>query len=179
LAFSKFALLRRGRFPRSDDCQINPSQARFRKTELLPKLGGVSKVAARSPRGSSHSRPFSSFMANTSPHSLPAHESRSPSRSRSMLFRRSAPPAPLDNGFPRAVPGEDYERFGRAMWAQGQRWVRTVSHLIAERSLSMHDARDVLRGAAATELGRALHEQEERLLGELLHAEWTAASAPR
>ena len=95
-----------------------------------------------------------------------------------MLFRRSAPPAPLESGFPRAVPGEDYERYGRAMWAQGQRWVRQRWHLAAERSLSMHDARDVLRTAAMTELGRALHEQEERLLGELLHAHWTTVSVP-
>jgi hypothetical protein len=118
-------------------------------------------------------------MANTSPHSHPAQESRSPSRSRSMLFRRSAPPAPLDSRFPRAVPGEDYERYGRAMWAQGQRWVRQLSHLVAERSLSMHDARDVLRMAAMTELGRPLHAQEERLLGELLHADWTTVGVPQ
>jgi len=95
-----------------------------------------------------------------------------------MLFRRSVPPAPPDSGFPRAVPGEDYERFGRAVWAQGQRWLRRVSPLVAERLPSMHDARDVLRTAAMTELGRALHEQEERLLGELLHADWTTVSVP-
>jgi len=98
-------------------------------------------------------------------------------RRHSVALRRPSSEAELDTTFPRAIAGEEYDRYARAVWAQGQRWIHEHwPRAASERTL--HDARDLLRTLAAREVGRLLHPQEEHLLGELLHASWEKHAAP-
>jgi hypothetical protein len=93
-------------------------------------------------------------------------------RRQPISFRPMASDAPLDTRFPRAVAGEEYERYARAMWPQAQRWIRKHWHRVAGGGLSIDDARDVLRSVAGIDLARRLYGQEERLLSELLQGAW-------
>lgn len=105
-------------------------------------------------------------------------------RRHSVALQRPSSEAELDSTFPRAIAGEEYDRYARAMWAQGQRWIhghwpRVTGITASERT--MHDAADLLRALVAREVGRLLYPQEEQLLGELLHANWkeqVAAEVP-
>lgn len=97
-----------------------------------------------------------------------------------MTWRRSQPIAywpksgiaPLDTRFPRAVAGEEYDRYARAMWPQAQRWVRKHWHRIAADRMTIQDAQDVLRKIAGIDLARRLYGQEERMIAELLQSAW-------
>jgi hypothetical protein len=80
--------------------------------------------------------------------------------------------APLDTRFPRAVAGEEYDRYARAMWPQAQRWIRKHAHRVAGGDVPMEDARDILRSVAGIDLARRLYQQEERLLSEILLSAW-------
>ncbi|MEP6494746.1 MAG: hypothetical protein ABJF01_18820 [bacterium] len=84
----------------------------------------------------------------------------------------------VDAHFPRAVPGEEYERFARAMWRQGERWFRRHANEIAGPEVAAGDARTTLASAAATDLGRPLYHQEENLLSELLQRLWHDPNKP-
>lgn len=80
--------------------------------------------------------------------------------------------------FPRAVAGEDFDRYALAMLRPAERWI--AEHLLDEGSngLGMDEVRDILQSIAAEELERTLYPQEERLLSELLHAKWPANDHP-
>jgi hypothetical protein len=78
----------------------------------------------------------------------------------------------IDSKFPPAVAGEDYERYRRSIWRQGERWFFRNTHRIARESIGMHQAHEVLWSVAARDLARGLSPHEERLLGELLQNEW-------
>ena len=98
-------------------------------------------------------------------------------RRHSAALRRPSSKTELDTTFPRAVAGEEYDRYARAVWAQGQRWIQEHwSRIGPERT--MHDARDLLRTLAVREVARLLNPQEEQLLGELLRANWKEQTAP-
>ena len=97
-------------------------------------------------------------------------------RRHSVALRRPSSESELDASFPRAVAGEEYDRYARSVWAQGQRWIQEQwSRIGPERT--MHDARDLLRTLAVREVARLLNPQEEQLLGELLHANWKERAA--
>jgi hypothetical protein len=103
-------------------------------------------------------------------------------RARAVAFRQSSTLSAPDIRFPRAVRGEAYERFARAMWLQGQRWIRKHSPRVAGVSFSLydpHEAHDLLRSAATMELGRPLYPQEERLLAELVQTDWPVIARRR
>ena len=91
---------------------------------------------------------------------------------RSIRFRAATPAEP-EIGFPRAVAGEDFERYARAMRRQSTVWVERHWSNIALSGVSMHDVRETLRSMASSELGRALRQQEELLLSAVLHETWT------
>jgi hypothetical protein len=93
-------------------------------------------------------------------------------RKQPIAFKPLTSVAPLDTRFPRAIAGEDYERYARAMWPQAQRWIRKHWHRVAGGLISMDDARDVLRSVAGIDVTRRLYSQEERLLSELLQTAW-------
>lgn len=93
-------------------------------------------------------------------------------RKQPISFRPMASSAPLDTRFPRAVAGEEFERYARAMWPQAQRWIRKHWHRVVGGGLTIDDARDRLRTIATIDLARRLYPQEERLLGELLQGAW-------
>ena len=95
---------------------------------------------------------------------------------RTLPFRSSTQGGP-DTRFPRAVAGEEFDRYARVVWHQGQRWLRKHWHRVTGPDvLSMHDARETLRAAAAFDLSRRLYPQEEQLLSEVLHEAWNDAS---
>ena len=84
-----------------------------------------------------------------------------------------APSSPIvDSKFPPSVAGEDYERYRRSVWRQGERWFFRNTHRIARESIGMPEAHELLWSVAARDLTRGLHAHEERLLGELLQKEW-------
>jgi hypothetical protein len=89
-------------------------------------------------------------------------------RTSRLKLTRGASPASNDASFPRAVPGEDYDRFARAMIWQGERWLRIQISDEKMRATETHELRVMLRAVAVAELQRDLHDQEERLLSELL-----------
>jgi len=89
-----------------------------------------------------------------------------------ILFRPTLSDTPLETRFPRAVAGEEYERYARAMWPQAQRWIRKHWHRVAGGGLAMDEARDILRSVAGIDLARRLYAQEEQLLSELLQGAW-------
>jgi hypothetical protein len=88
--------------------------------------------------------------------------------SRPTPIRAPVPDAFEDESFPRAVSGEDYDRYARAMAKHADQWV--VSHLSRLHGVAIepHELRDRLRIAAGAELRRELNAQEERLLREVL-----------
>jgi hypothetical protein len=79
---------------------------------------------------------------------------------------------PLETRFPRAVAGEEYDRYARAMWPQAQRWLRKHWYRLTPHDLSVQDAQDVMRCLAAFDVARRLYGQEERLITELLQHVW-------
>jgi hypothetical protein len=99
-------------------------------------------------------------------------------RSQPIIFRSTSSSTALDTRFPRAVSGEAYDRFARAMWPQAQRWIRKHSYRFTGVDLTVDDAHDVLHSAASIDLARPLYAQEERLLSELLHTEWPHLTRP-
>lgn len=92
-------------------------------------------------------------------------------RNQPIAFRPHASDAPLDTRFPRAVAGEEFDRYARAMWPQAQRWIRKHWHRITA-DLGVEEARERLRMLAMFDIGRRLYAQEEHLLGELLQTAW-------
>lgn len=98
---------------------------------------------------------------------------------RPVPFRSSHETGP-DTRFPRAVAGEEFDRYARVAWRQGQRWLQKHWHRVSGPDiLSMHDARETLRSAAAVDLSRRLYPQEEQLLSDVLHEAWNDASRIR
>ncbi len=93
-------------------------------------------------------------------------------RTQPISFRPTTRETPLDTRFPRAVAGEEFERYARAMWPQAQRWIRKHWHRVAGGGIAIDEARDVLRAIASIDVARRLYAQEERLLGELLQGAW-------
>jgi hypothetical protein len=93
-------------------------------------------------------------------------------RHQPIAYRPMSGDAPLDTRFPRAVAGEEYDRYARAMWPQAQRWIRKHWRRVSGGSLMMHDAREVLHSVASIDVSRRLYAQEEQLLTELLHSAW-------
>jgi hypothetical protein len=93
-------------------------------------------------------------------------------RPQPIAFKPLTSETPLDTRFPRAVAGEEYERYARAMWPQAQRWIRKHWRRVSGGEITMHDARDVLRAVAAIDVSRRLYAQEEQLLSELLQGAW-------
>jgi hypothetical protein len=86
---------------------------------------------------------------------------------RSNLLRAATEPA-SDESFPRAVPGEDYDRYARAMAKHADQWL--VAHLdrLSGVAIEAHELRERLRLAAVAEMRRELNAQEERLLSDVL-----------
>ena len=80
-----------------------------------------------------------------------------------------------DVQFPRAVAGEDFDRYARAVWHQGQRWIRRHWPRIYGPDVTMHDARASLCAVAAIDVVRRLYPQEQQLLSELVYRAWTEA----
>lgn len=99
-------------------------------------------------------------------------------RRQPIAFRPMSVEQPLDDRFPRAVAGEDYERYARAMWPQALRWLRKHLHRVTGAELTLDDARDVLRSIGSFDLARRLYPQEERLLAELLQTNWPSGQRP-
>lgn len=87
--------------------------------------------------------------------------------SRSNQFSGAAPEAAHDESFPRAVAGEDYDRYARAMTKHADQWLHVHLARLSGAPLEAQELRDRLRSAAVTELRRELHPQEERLLSEV------------
>lgn len=98
-------------------------------------------------------------------------------QNRRIAFRPTGAVTVVDTRFPRAVAGEDYERFTRAMWRQAERWFHRHAHRISGPEIVMHDARDVLWSVASVDLTRGLYPQEERLLSDLLQHMWPTRRA--
>src|ERR1051326_8129648 len=90
---------------------------------------------------------------------------------RPLTFRSNATDA-AERRFPRAVAGEDYDRYATAVWRQADRWLQRHANRVADPRLELHEARDILWSVATTDLRRRLYPQEERLLSELLLQEW-------
>jgi hypothetical protein len=93
-----------------------------------------------------------------------------------IAYRPMSKEAPLDSRFPRAVAGEDYDRYSRAIWPQALRWVRRHWHRVMDDDVTMHDALDILRSAAMIDLSRRMYPQEEQLLGALMQEFWHASA---
>ncbi|MGH7619352.1 MAG: hypothetical protein ACREPM_19215 [Gemmatimonadaceae bacterium] len=79
----------------------------------------------------------------------------------------------VESRFPSAVAGEDYDRYSKAVWRQGERWLSRASFRVARESIGMHEAREILGSAAAYDLGRGLYPHEDRLVSELLQQGWS------
>jgi len=77
-----------------------------------------------------------------------------------------------DLRFPRAVAGEEFDRYARVVWSQAQRWLRRNWHRVTGLDVTMHDARETLRAIAAIDVSRRLYPQEEQLLSEVLQEAW-------
>jgi hypothetical protein len=96
-------------------------------------------------------------------------------RRRRIAFASTGEPPTIDFQFPRAVAGEDYERYARSMWRQADRWFQQHAWMAASVA-EMQEAREIMWAVANASIGRALYPQEERLLSELLHAHWDLLS---
>ena len=81
----------------------------------------------------------------------------------------------LDSRFPRAVPGEHYDRYVRSVWPQAERWLARSAHAISHVAKDAPEAREVLCALAARDLERRLHSLEELLIGELLRRSWSGS----
>ena len=99
-----------------------------------------------------------------------------PRASRSTPSRATDPASLDDEPFPRAVAGEDYDRYSRAMAKDADQWV--VAHLsrLSGAAIEPQELGDRLRSAAVVELGRPLNTQEERLLSEVFQRRPEAAN---
>lgn len=86
-------------------------------------------------------------------------------------FRPSAESGP-DSRFPRAVAGEEFDRYARVVWSQAQRFIRRNWYRVTGADVTMHDAREILRSVAAIDVSRRLYPQEEQLLSEVLQEAW-------
>ena len=93
-------------------------------------------------------------------------------RSQPITFQPLSGAQALDTRFPRAIAGEEYDRYVRAMWPQAQRWIRKHWHRIAANELTIQDAQELLRCIAGIDVARHLYGQEERLITELLQIAW-------
>jgi hypothetical protein len=91
-----------------------------------------------------------------------------------IAFRSAPSTVVIDASFPAAVPGEDFDRYKRAVWRQGERWFTRNSFRVSRSSMGMHEARELLWSVASRDLTRPLNPQEERLLSEVLQQEWSA-----
>ena len=92
---------------------------------------------------------------------------------RSLPFR-STPVTPLEPRFPRALAGEEFERYAKSKWAHARRWMDSHWVRAVRPEASMHGARESFRVLLAMELGRRPRPQEEQLLGAVLHDTWPA-----
>lgn len=90
-----------------------------------------------------------------------------------ITFRSAAATVVAESRFPRAVAGEDYDRYLKAMWRQGERWFSRSAHRVARESIGVDEAREILLAIAERDLERRLHPQEDRLLGALIHQAWS------
>jgi hypothetical protein len=88
-----------------------------------------------------------------------------------MPFRPGTDSGP-DLRFPRAVAGEEFDRYARVVYSQAQRWLHRNWHRVTGLDVTMHDARETLRSLAAHDVARRLYPQEEQLLSEVLQAAW-------
>jgi hypothetical protein len=97
--------------------------------------------------------------------------------SRPRPFRAVAPEPAHDESFPRAVAGEDYDRYARVMAKRAVEWLVAHVERLHGVAIDAEELRARLRGAAVTELRRELYPQEERLLSDLLqrHPDPTAS----
>jgi hypothetical protein len=91
---------------------------------------------------------------------------------RRIAYRSTGPDIVPDSRFPRAVAGEEFERYARATWRQAERWFRRNKARVTDPTLTFEHARDILWSVASVDLGRRLYPQEERLLSEMLDFEW-------
>jgi hypothetical protein len=86
----------------------------------------------------------------------------------------------VDDGFPRSVAGEDYDRYARAMANDVERWVAKHMPIVVRSDLAaMLDAREALRTTAIAELRRDLYPNEERLLSSALRGRSALAEPSR
>lgn len=90
----------------------------------------------------------------------------------SIPFRPSKTAAEPDARFPRAVAGEEYDRYARAVWTQAQRWVDRHWDRVISFDYSVDEVRDILHEIAAIDVARRLYPQEERLLAEIVRHAW-------
>lgn len=82
---------------------------------------------------------------------------------------RAVPPEPAhDESFPRAVAGEDYDRYARVMAKRADEWLVAHADRLHGVAIDAEELRARLRAAAVTELRRELYPQEERLLSDVL-----------
>jgi hypothetical protein len=95
---------------------------------------------------------------------------------RSPIVRPTVPETSHDESFPRAIAGEDYDRYARAMAKRADQWVLAHLSRLNGSAIEVQEFRDRLRQAAVVELHRDLYGQEERLLSEVLqrHPDATA-----
>ena len=92
-------------------------------------------------------------------------------------FRSNSESGP-DSRFPRAVAGEEFDRYARVVWRQAQRWTHKHWHRVSGAEVTMHEARETLRAFAAIDLSRRLYPQEEQLLSEVLCDTWRERPRP-
>jgi len=92
---------------------------------------------------------------------------------RASASRSASQIAVPDSSFPRAVAGEHYDRYLRAVWAQAERWFSSAAPRINHIATDTHAAREILCALAARDVGRRLHALEERLIDELLLKSWS------
>ncbi len=85
---------------------------------------------------------------------------------------RAATGTDIEARFPRAVAGEDYDRYARAVWVQAQRWVDRHWDRVVSFDYSIDEVRDILRQIATIDVARRLYPQEERLLAEIVRHAW-------
>lgn len=96
---------------------------------------------------------------------------------RPLAFRPSSSDA--EARFPRAVAGEDYDRYARAVWTHAQRWIDRHWDRVVSFDYSVDEVRDILHEIASIDLARRLYPQEERLLAEIVRHAWlTKRSVP-
>jgi hypothetical protein len=94
-------------------------------------------------------------------------------------FHPRGAPIPVEIRFPRAVAGEQFDRYAKSVWTEAQSWLSAHWTRATHGALTALDARLKLRAIAAVEIGRHLNAQEEQLLSEIVTAAWNAQSDSR